>query len=223
MYAITSEPQHLAERARSEWALSFACVADPHHEIADGARQRGWLDLHTQEVDDFLTRDTPWEVTHPNGFFQPGVLAIASDKRLLYRWCSVPTRENGGGAARRPKALHVWGRVKAARIQGGSEDAALDAMPELDAPPVKFPLFAAVLMAHGWFLRPKPFAYQGDGKDPMARIPRVMGRLAVFAVLWLLAFAFLPALWVGAALLAYLPVAAHGVRKIYRTFQNVKA
>ena len=44
----------------------------------------------------------------------------------------------------------------------------------LDSRPVFFPLFTALLMANGWFMRPRPFTYQGDGKNPMQRIPMVM-------------------------------------------------
>jgi hypothetical protein len=112
IYGITSEPQALASRAQDDWELPFECVGDPHQEIADAARKRGWLDLRVGEVGDFFTRDTAWEVSHPKGFFQPGVIALTSKQRLLYRWQSIPTRENAGGATGRPSAEHVWESIQ---------------------------------------------------------------------------------------------------------------
>ena len=220
LYAITSEPQALAARARDDWQLPFECIGDPHHEIADASRERGWLDLRTQEADEFLIRDTVWDVVHPKGFFHPGVLVLNSEGHLLYRWRSVPTRANAGSAAGRPSPTYVWGRVHAALAQEPGKDAALDEAPTLDDKPVIFPLFAAALMANGWFMRPKAFTYQGDGKNPMKRVPIVLLRLLLFVLLWVAAFAVLPTLWVSAALILYLPVAVRGLRKVYTIFQN---
>lgn len=220
VYAVTSEPQALAARARQDWDLPFECIGDPHHEIADAARERGWLDLRIQEAGEFLARDTAWDVTHPKGHFQPGVLVLNSDGHLLYRWRSVPSRKNAGGAAGRPTATYVWGEVRHALARQSGEDAALDEAPMLDSRPVIFPLFAALLMANGWFMRPRPFTYQGDGKNPMQRIPMVMLRLLLFVSLWAGAFAFLPTIWVSVALLLYLPIAARGVRRVYASFQT---
>ena len=220
IYAITSEPQVLADRARDDWELPFECIGDPHHEIADRAREQGWLDIGTQEVDDFLTRATAWDVTHPKGFFQPGVLALETTGRVLYRWRSIPTRANGGGATGRPTPEYVWEQVERARGNERDGHAEFDEAPSLDGPPVRFPLFAALLMANGWFLRPRAFSYQGDGRNPLKRIPLVMLRLALFVALWVSAFVFLPSLWVSVALLLYLPIAVRGFRKVYSTFQT---
>jgi len=79
-------------------------------------------------------------------------------------------------------------------------------------------IFSMMLMAHGWFLRPKAFTYQGDGVNPMQRFPLVLMRLVVFIACWIAAFALLPALWVGAALASYAPLAILGIRKVYVTF-----
>ena len=220
VYAVTSEPQALAARARQDWDLPFDCIGDPHHEIADAARERGWLDLYVQDAGEFLARDTAWDVTHPKGHFQPGVLVLNSDGQLLYRWRSVPSRANAGSAAGRPAAEYVWGKVRQVLAQQSGEDAPLDEAPMLDSRPVIFPLFAAVLMANGWFMRPRPFTYQGDRQNPMQRIPMVMLRLFLFVSLWAGAFAFLPTSWVSVALLLYLPIAVRGVRRVYTSFQT---
>ena len=45
-------------------------------------------------------------------------------------------------------------------------------------------------------------------------------RLVVFALAWIAALVFLPALWVGAAALLWLAVLTPGLVKIHRQFQN---
>jgi uncharacterized membrane protein len=84
------------------------------------------------------------------------------------------------------------------------------------APP--FFIFSLMLMAHGWFLRPKAFTYQGDGANPMQRFPLVLMRLLVFIGCWIAAFILLPTIWVGLALALYAPLAILGIRKVYATF-----
>lgn len=218
VYAITSEPQALATRAQGEWELNFECVGDPHQEVAETMRSRDWLDLSIAEITEFLTRDTGWEVKHPKGFFQPGVLALSCDQQLLYRWRSTPTRQNLGGAASRPKADYVWTKVQTALAENSGENEALDDTPELDGKPPPFAVFSAMLMANGWFLRPKAFAYRGDGNNPLRRFPKIILRLVLFLLAWVLAFVFLPTIWVGMVLALYLPIAVRGIRSVYSTF-----
>jgi hypothetical protein len=52
--------------------------------------------------------------------FQPGVLSLASDGRVLYRWRGRPTRKNMGGATERPTAEHVFNRVSSALAAASS-------------------------------------------------------------------------------------------------------
>ena len=98
IFAISSEPQALSDRAKAEWSLDFETLGDPHHEIAGTCRERGWLDLFVNQRLDFLKQSTKdakdWKPTHPKGYFQPGVLALNSEGRVLYRWRSVPTHNN---------------------------------------------------------------------------------------------------------------------------------
>ena len=217
VYAVTSEPQALASRAQEEWELSFKCVGDPHQEIAYAARQEGMLDLQIGEVGDFLTRDTPWSVCHPKGFYQPGVLALNSE-RLLYRWQSIPKRENMAGAGDRPLETYVWQEIQAALDEKLATDAPLDATPLTSGKLPPFFIFSLMLMAHGWFLRPKAFTYQGDGVNPMQHFPIVLFRLLVFVGCWMAAFMLLPTVWVSLTLALYSPLAILGIRRVYDTF-----
>ncbi len=217
VYAVTSEPQALASRAQQDWELSYECVGDPHQEIADAARQQGMLDLRTSEVGEFITRDTSWGATHPKGFYQPGVLALNSE-RLLYRWQSIPNRENMGGAGGRPTEDYVWQQIQASLADTSTANALLDETPVTGGKAPPFFIFSLMLMAHGWFLRPKAFTYQGDGVNPMQRFPLVLMRLIGFIGCWIAAFALLPTIWAGVALALYAPVAIRGIRKVYTTF-----
>ncbi|MGB1423266.1 MAG: hypothetical protein ACPG7B_07945 [Pseudomonadales bacterium] len=217
VYAVTSEPQALASRAQEEWELSIECVGDPHQEIAEAARQQGMLDLRTSEVGEFITRDTTWGVSHPKGFYQPGVLALTSE-RLLYRWQSIPNRKNMGGAGGRPTEDYVWQKVQDALADTSATDAGLDEAPITAGKAPPFFLFSLMLMAHGWFIRPKAFTYQADGVNPMQRFPWVLMRLVAFLGCWMMAFVLLPTAWVGFVLALYMPIAILGVRKVYLTF-----
>ena len=105
-----SEPQRLADNAKSEWDLNFETVGDPHQEIAEQCKERGWLELFVNEETSFIT-NTDDRLSHPKGYFQPGVLSIDSNERILYRWRSVPTRANIGGATERPTASYVYQKV----------------------------------------------------------------------------------------------------------------
>ena len=225
IHGITSEPQTLASEAGESWGLDFRLTGDPHHEIADQCRERGWLDLYVNAHGDphgMIARDIH-PPTHPKGYFQPGVLALTPEHRVLYRWRGVPTRHNNGGATERPTPGHVWQQVEQALAARGAPDAALDAPPKVDTKGIPWPLFVLLLLANGNFWRPKGFALQRRGPDDVgARAKRAAVKLALFAAAWIMAFALLPAGWVALALLAYAAVAAPGIVEMHRAFQSVE-
>ena len=223
IYGVTSEPQRLADRARAEWELDFECVGDPHQEIPETAADRGLLKIFVQKRLDFLRQSSPgFEPTHPKGYFQPGVLVLSSEGRVLYRWRSVPSRRNVGGAMVRPTAEHVWRSVQASLATGTEgEDAAYDEHPEMDSPSAPWPLFVSLLIANGWFLRPLAFAQKKNGPTPQQRIKIAMVRLGVFVSLWIAAFAALPTLPVAAVLAAWVAWIIPKVRWLNLEFQNI--
>lgn len=224
IFGITSEPQTLAGEAAESWGLDFPLIGDPHHEIADACRERGWLDLYVNAHPDahrMLTRhhDLP---THPKGYFQPGVLALTPEHRILYRWRGVPTRHNNGGATERPTPAHVWQQIEQALAAPEAPDAGLDAPPAVDLRGTPWPLFVLLLLANGNFWRPKGFGLQRRGPDDVeARAKRAVLKLALFVAGWVAAFALLPAAWVALALLGYAAVAAPGIAEMHRAFQSV--
>ncbi len=226
IFGITSEPQTLATEAAGSWGLGFALVGDPHHEIADQCRERGWLDLYVNAHGDsrgMLARDID-SANHPKGYFQPGVIALTSEHRVLYRWRGVPTRRNNGGATERPTPGHVWQRIEEALAARGAPDAELDAPPLVDMRGTPWPLFVLLLLANGNFWRPKGFALQRRGPDDVAaRAKRAAIKLALFVAGWIAAFALLPAGWVALALLAYAALAAPGIVELHRAFQSVES
>jgi len=219
IYAISSEPQALADRAARDWKLGFETVGDPHHEIADTCRERGWVDLFVNERLDFLLASTSqaadFEPSHPKGYFQPGVLALTVAGRVLYRWRGVPTHSNMGGATERPTAAHVWSSVERALEAGDADgDAQHDTAPPLDSRGVPWPVFASLLIANGWFMRAQGL--------PSARHAKIAGLLLlVFVVAWLVAFAWLPTLPVAVALAGWVAFIIPKVRWVGREFQHV--
>jgi len=225
IYGVTSEPQTLASEAAESWGLDFALVGDPHHEIADLCRERGWLDLYVNENRDrhgTIARghDVP---NHPKGYFQPGVLALTRERRILYRWRSVPTRRNNGGATERPTANRVQQLLERALAEPNGGDAPLDDPPEVDLKGTPWPVFVVVLLANGNFWRPKGFGLNRRGPDDVAvRARRAVQKLALFVAAWTAAFVLLPAAWVALALLAWAALVAPGIVEIHRAFQSVE-
>lgn len=226
IYGITSEPQTLATEAGASWGLDFPLVGDPQHEIADPCRERGWLDLYVNRYGDpknMLSRGTD-PPTHPKGYFQPGVLALSRERRVLYRWRAMPTRRNSGGATERPTHAEVWHAIESALAQPGAPDAALATPTRVDMKGIPWPLFLLLLLANGNFWRPKGFALSRRGPDDVGRRARLaMAKLALFAAGWLAAFALLPAGWVALALLFYAAISAPGIVLAHRAFQSVEA
>jgi peroxiredoxin len=220
VYAISSEPQALADRAASDWRLDFETLGDPHHEISGACRERGWIDLFVNERLEFLRASTSdaqgWAPAHPKGYFQPGVLALESDGRVLYRWRGVPTHKNMGGATERPTAEHVWTRIaRGLESAANPVDAPLDTEPELDSSGIPWPVFASLLIANGWFVTARGFK--------SARHVMLAGvRLLAFASAWIGAFVWLPTLPVAVALAGWVAFITPKVRWVGREFQNVR-
>ena len=226
IYAITSEPQTLARNAEEDWETGLVHVGDPHQEIAGACAERGWLSLFINDRVGDGPRSSQWTVadwvSHPKGYFQPGVLALSREGRVLYRWRCRPTRQNVGGASGRPTPSHVWRRVEAAlRETTDAPDAAPDADPELDAPPTPWPLFVALLLANGWFLRPVPFDQRAGENTVPKRIRNAMLRIPLFAACWIAAGLLLPAWVVALAFGAWLVKVVPGIREVNALFQNV--
>jgi len=219
IYAISSEPQELSDRAAREWKLDFETVGDPHQEISDACCERGWLDLFVNERLEFLQASvgaSDWTPSHPKGYFQPGVLALDANGRVLYRWRSVPSRQNMGGATERPTAEHVWAKVASA-LDSGAEapDATLDANPPLDSRGVPWPLFASLLIANGWFVNAR-------GLESPKRVVYAGIRILGFLGAWIAAFAWFPTLPVAVALAAWGIYITPKVRWVGKEFQNIK-
>ncbi len=224
MYAITSEPQTLARNAQEDWQTGFEHVGDPHQEISGTCAERGWLSLFTNEWgSDFgnLGTGTSW-VSHPKGYFQPGVLALGREGRVLYRWRCRPTRQNIGGAVARPTPGYVWRRVESAlREPADAPDALPDANPELDSPPVPWPIFVTLLIANGWFLRPVPFDQRAGENTVPKRIRNAALRVPLFVAAWVAAGLFLPGWMVALVFAAWVVKVVPGVRLVHDRFQNV--
>ena len=222
VFAVTSEPQHLADQAHEHWELNFENVGDPHQEISRTCSERGWLTLYANRGDlEFLRRGANWEVEHPKGYFQPGVLALTNAGRVLYRWRSLPSAENLNGTVARPTAQHAWGAIEKSLAAGDAAgDAEHDDAPVIDqAPPLRIVFFAA-LIANGWFLRVKSFAYSpGVGSVP-SRFAAALSRWLLFLLFWIAAVAFAPTMLVGLAFAGWLLWIGRELRRTLSNFED---
>lgn len=214
VFAVTSEPQSLATEAQNSWSTEFTAVGDPHHEIRAECAQRGWVDVFTNTIPG--EKNPGFFSAHPKGFFQPAVLALHKSGRILYRWRCVPKHSNLSGAGPRPEANYIW-----RKIQEGMHndlDAELDKNPELGEKPLPWHRFLLIILANGWFLKPKTFALsrEGEEKRPLAAdmAPRIYG----FAALWLLLLLLIPLGWVAFLAIIWIAKVTPGLMEIYRLF-----
>ena len=206
LFAITSEPQYLASQANEHWDLNFENVGDPHQEISKTCSERGWLTLYANRGSlDFLQGGTDWVVEHPKGYFQPGVIALTNEGQVLYRWRSIPSVNNLNGTVARPTASYVWKSIQhSLSAKTSSQDAPLDMDPEIDQPPPPRPIFFGALIANGWFLRLKSFAYSPGAAPVPQRFKAALSRWWLFGAFWMTALYFLPALSVSSALACWI-------------------
>ena len=216
VFGVTSEPQTLATEAEEDWETQFPVIGDPHHELREACKSRGWVDVFYNENFGHL-RERPW-ATHPKGYYQPAVLAVHKSGRVLYRWRCVPSRKNMSGAGARPEALYTWEKIKAAL--NSSEDAPPDKDPVLGAKDVSWFRFMLIHAAHGWFLRPRSLPLRRDGDPQRARPTAVMRRVYGFVALWLILLVVLPIGWTALAALAWVALLTPGLIEIHRQFQN---
>ena len=214
VFAVTSEPQHLADQAHTHWDLNFENIGDPHQEIPRVCNDRDWLTLYASRgKTEFLQRGANWKVEHPKGFFQPGVLVVNQSSEILYRWRSVPSEKNLNGTVARPTPKHVWNAIEQMLTTGSQGfHAPLDENPEIDAPPPPKLVFIAALVANAWFLGVKSFAYSPGVESTPKRFARAFKRWPFFIALWVFAFVLLPALWVSAAAAIWVAWIAYDVR-----------
>jgi hypothetical protein len=222
IYAITSEPQHLANQAHEHWELNFENVGDPHQEISKSCSERGWLTLYANRGDlEFLQRGADWDIEHPKGFFQPGVLALTNKHRVLYRWRSVPSVENLNGTSMRPTATHAWQKIEGALVAGeAAGDASHDDNPVIDRGPPPRLVFFAALIANGWFLRAKSFMYSPGAESIPSRFKTAISRWFAFLLFWIVALAIAPTGLVGLAFAGWAAWIVLDLRRIMREMDN---
>jgi len=218
VFGITSEPQSLAEEAEAAWEMSIPVVGDPHHDIRKDLAERGWLDIFFN-ADFGHLREREW-ADHPNGYYQPAVIAVDKSGRVLYRWRCVPKYSNMSGAGARPEARYTWDLMQTALKSTDRSDADLDRKPRMGAQELSWPRFLLILTAHGWFLRPKAFPLLRAGDKDAVTPADAMRRWYVFIALWLLALLFLPVTWVAGAFGLWLVALIPGMIEIHRQFQN---
>ena len=216
MFAITSEPHSLAIEAEEDWGFGFAAIGDPHQEIRENCEASGWIDVYNNEDYGHL-RNRPW-ACHPKGYYQPAVIALHRDGRILYRWRCIPNRNNMSGAGARPEARYTWNNIRNRLSKNG--DSPYDDEPLLGAKDLSWFRFLLILIAHGWFIRPRAFPLARP-EDPKRLSPnKMMPRVYFFILAWLGALLLLPLHWVAIAIFGWISILTPGLLEIHRQFQN---
>ncbi|MBL6689746.1 MAG: hypothetical protein ISP91_05085 [Pseudomonadales bacterium] len=201
-------------------------IGDPHQEILSECRERDWIDLFTTHWDMELVQGGDTWMSHPKGHFQPGVLVMRKDGTVLYRWQSRPSRKNVGGAVSRPTPEYVWQKIESALATPPTSHADYDESPDMDVEPVFWPLFVMVLIANGWFIRPRVFNMQvGDDNRIKNNVGKrqkaALRRLPFFFGFWILLFALVP-LPVSAGLLTlWVAWITPGVIRVHHSFRSI--
>lgn len=216
VFAITSETQTLATEAQESWGIQFASIGDPHHEIRDDCAQRGWVDVFTNTIPG--EKNPGFWDAHPKGFFQPAVISVHNSGRVLYRWRCVPKHSNMSGAGPRPQAAYTWDKIKAA--MDSEHDAEFDRNPVLGEKSKSWYQFLFIILANGWFLRPKTFALAREGEEKRPVAADMTPRLYGFAAFWLLLLILLPSWVVGLVALAWAAKVTPGLIEIYHQFPH---
>ena len=98
--------------------------------------------------------------------------------------------------------------------------AELDRKPKLDSRGIPWPLFVSLLVANGWFIKPRPFGFMSHGPSVERRAKRAVLRIPFFLAAWGIAFAQLPIAWVGLALLGWAAWLTPHIRFINKQFQT---
>ena len=80
--------------------------------------------------------------------------------------------------------------------------------------------FLVIMMAHGWFLRPRAFPLLRGGEKAGVTPTQAMRRAYLFLGAWLLALIVLPITWIAIAALIYVLAIIPGLVEIHRQFQN---
>jgi len=216
--AVTSEPQYLADEAEQDWEVGYKVIGDPHQEIRQALTNRGWLDIYRNQNWQHFGRDRDW-ARHPHGYYQPAVIALTKEGRVLYRWRCVPTHSNISGAGARPAAEYVWQQIREGLEQ--SVDSPVDEDPVMTSKDPLWPVFLVFIMAHGWFLKPKVFPLQRGNTTRWRHPNKMIPRIFWFVGAWILAAFTLPLTWVGIAAVTWIAVVTPGIIDIHQKFQHI--
>lgn len=217
--AVTSEPQYLADEAEHDWQLGYRVMGDPHQEIRQVLIDNGWLDIYRNQDWQHFGNDRDW-ARHPNGYYQPAVIAITQEGRILYRWRCVPRHSNISGAGARPEANYVWQQIKEGL--NSNTDAEPDENPVLTSKDPAWPVFMIFLLAHGWFLKPRAYPLFRDTNQKWQSPQKMIPRIAGFFVAWAVAAVTLPLSWVAIAAAIWAAIVTPGIIEFNRKFQHVK-
>jgi len=167
---LTSAPQSQADAAATEWKIRFPLVSDPSCALVHDLNRRGLLKSAVETTvvregglfNELVGKGTKMYAT---GMLQPGVVALqgpADNPVVLLSWGCEPSPANINGAVGRLPPRKAWAVVQRS-LAGDFSSARLTGDQAGDKPPL--PVFYALLMANGNFIRPLPLTQDLEGRD----------------------------------------------------------
>lgn len=138
VFAVTSEPQRLADQARVNWRLSFPVYGDPTHTLGRHLISKnlvpGLIIMDQQQLAQEPARTQRWYANHPfmkkynDGCAQPAIAVLQQGSGgqpfVAFSAAVHPNANNGFGAADRPNPRQLWTAFKntaaGTRIDGSS-------------------------------------------------------------------------------------------------------
>jgi len=97
LYGVTAEPQTTQDQTQQDWGLNFQQIGDPKNTLAKV------LGVH---LTDMPSRGFKFGMT------QPAVIAVDRKGKLLFKWISVPSATNMGGASSRADLYEAWQMIQ---------------------------------------------------------------------------------------------------------------
>ena len=124
------------------------------------------------------------------------------------------------GAGSRPDANYVWNQIRN-RLQL-NQNAPYDNKPLLSSKDLSWFHFLVLLVAHGWFIRPRAFPLARKEDPQRVRPKKMMARVYLFISAWLFLLVAFPLKWVVTGFLVWVLILIPGLIEIHRQFQNEK-
>jgi len=165
---VVSQPQETADEATTRWNIPFSSIGDVQCSIARELRNHRIVDIKLEEKFAELLHnmeDTGADVGGRQiAVIQPAIVAVDKNFNILYRWASVPSLNNIGGAIGRPHAKYVFQAVQQSLRGDFSLKEGKDGP---GVPSIIASIIPLIFLANGNWIKPAGFGLDKKGNRDM--------------------------------------------------------